>query len=106
MFTSKGLGPYGVERGVLQGGAADSRSKMRPDMMTVEMTAAEQQQYLRHDDDSKFRLKPLSSVMSNGSEEDIALIQNMRKSCKKREDSMKHWRKLSRTMDTMLPHCL
>ncbi len=47
-------------------------------MMTVEMTAAEQQQYLRHDDDSKFRLTPLS-VMSNGSEEDIALIQNRRK---------------------------
>ncbi len=58
MFTSKGLGPYGGE-GFLAGGAADTqskRSKMRPDMMLVEMTTAEQHQYLRHDDNSGSRL--------------------------------------------------
>ena len=36
-------------RGFVQRGAADTWSKMRPDMMIVEMTKAEQQQYLRHD---------------------------------------------------------
>jgi len=48
-LQARGLDPM-VERGFLQGGAADTRSKMRPDMMIVEMTTAEQQQYLRHDD--------------------------------------------------------
>ncbi len=33
--------------------------------------------------------------------EDIALMQDMRKSCKRRKHSMKHGRELSRTMDTM-----
>ena len=35
--------------------------------------------------------------------EDIALIQDMRKSCKRREQSIKHSRKLSRIMVTTLP---
>jgi len=35
--------------------------------------------------------------------EDIALIQVMRKNCKKSKHSMKHWRKVLRTMDTTLP---
>ncbi len=39
MFTSKGSDPT-VGRGFLRRGAADTRSKMRPDMMIVEMTAA------------------------------------------------------------------
>ncbi len=39
-LQAKGLDPM-VERGVLQGGAADIRSKMRPDMMIVEMIAAD-----------------------------------------------------------------
>ena len=43
---ARGLDPM-VERGFLQRGAADTRSKMRPDMMIVEMTTAEQQQYMR-----------------------------------------------------------
>ena len=38
---NRGVDP-GVERGLLQRGEADSRSKMRPDMIIVEMTAAEQ----------------------------------------------------------------
>ncbi len=42
-LQARGLDPT-VERGFLQGGAADTRSKMRPDMMIVEMTTAEQQQ--------------------------------------------------------------
>ncbi|DBB14316.1 TPA: hypothetical protein ACH3X3_001250 [Trebouxia sp. C0006] len=46
-----------------QGGAADTRSKMRPDMMIVEMTTAGQQQYLRHDDNSGSRLTPLTPKM-------------------------------------------
>ena len=37
-----------VKRGFLQSGAADTQSKMRPDMTIVETTA--KQQYLRHDD--------------------------------------------------------
>ena len=45
-LQARGLDPM-VERGLLQGGAADTRSKMRPDMMVVAMTAAEQQRYLQ-----------------------------------------------------------
>ena len=41
-LQARGLDPM-VERGFLQGGAADSRSKLRPDMMIVKMTTAEQQ---------------------------------------------------------------
>ncbi len=55
-----------VERGFLQREAADMRSKMRPDMMIVEMKMAEQQQYLRHDDNSESRLRPLTPVMRYG----------------------------------------
>ena len=64
VYTSKGLGPSRtVERGFLQRGAADTRSKIRPDMMRVEMTTAKQQQYLRHDDDSGSRLTSLTPVI-------------------------------------------
>ena len=58
----QGLGPY-VERNFLQRGVADTRGKMRPDMMRSEMTMAEQQQYLRHDDNSGSRLTALTPVM-------------------------------------------
>ena len=64
-LQARGLDPA-VERGFLQGGAAATRSKMRPDMMIVEMTTTEQQQYLRHDDNSGSRLPPLIPVMPNG----------------------------------------
>ncbi len=73
MFTSKGLGPYGGE-GFLAGGAADTRSKMRPDMMIVEMTTAEQQQYLRHDDNSGSRLTPLTPMMPYGNPRSIKIV--------------------------------
>ena len=63
-----------VERGFLQGGA-DTRSKMRPDMMIVEMTAAEQQRYLQHDDNSGSRLTPLTPVMPNGNPRSIKIVQ-------------------------------
>ena len=93
-LQARGLDPT-VERGFLQRGAADTRSKMRPDMMTVKMTTAEQQQYLRHDDNSGCRRTPLTPLMPNGNprsikslKEDIALIQDMRKSCKKREHNI------------------
>ena len=75
-LQARGLDPT-VERGFLQGGAADTRSKMRPDMMIVEMTTAEQQQYLRHDDNSGSRLTPLTPLMPNG---------NPRRKEKKRKD--------------------
>jgi len=59
----------------LRRGAADTRSKMRPDMMIVEMTAAEQQQYLRHDDNSGSRLTPLTPVMPNGNPRSIRIAE-------------------------------
>ena len=60
----RGLDPM-VERGFLQGGAADTRSKMRPDMMIVELTTVEQQQSLHHDGNSGSRLTPLTPVVPN-----------------------------------------
>ena len=63
-----------VERGFLQGGAADKQSKMRPDMMIVEMTT-EQQQYLRHDDKSGSRLTPLTPMMPNGNPRSIKIVE-------------------------------
>jgi len=71
-LQARGLDPT-VERGFLQGGAADTRSKMSPDMMTVEMTTAEQQQYLHHDDNSGSRLIPLTPVMPNGNPRSIKI---------------------------------
>ena len=71
-LQARGLNPT-VGRGFLQRGAANTRSKMRPDMMIVEMTAAEQQQYLRSDDNSGSRLTPLTPVMPNGSPRSIKI---------------------------------
>ncbi len=48
---------------------------MRLDMMIVEMTAAEQQQYLGHDDNSASRLTPLTPVMPNGNPRSIKIVQ-------------------------------
>ncbi len=73
-LQARGLDPT-VERGFLQRGAADTRSKMRPDMMTVAMTTAEQQQYLRHDDNSGSRLTPLTPVMPNGNPKSIKIVE-------------------------------
>ena len=64
-----------MERGFLQGGAADTWSKMRPDMMIVEMTTGEQQQYLRHDDNSGSRLTPLTPLMPNGNPRSIKIVE-------------------------------
>ncbi|DBA84323.1 hypothetical protein WJX79_000434 [Trebouxia sp. C0005] len=61
-----------VERGFLQGGAADTQSEMTPDMMIVEMTAGEQQRYLHHDDNSGPRLTP---VMPNGNPRSIKIVE-------------------------------
>ena len=71
--TERGLDPLAVGGG--GGGAADTQSKMRPDMMTVEMTGAEQQRYLRHDDNSGSRLTPLTPVMPNGSARSIKIVE-------------------------------
>ena len=59
----------------MQGGAADTRTKMRPDMMIVEMTTAEQQQYLRHDDNSGSRMTPLTPMMLNGNPRSIKIVE-------------------------------
>ncbi len=73
-LQARGLDPT-VVKGLLRRGAADTRSKMRPDMMIVEMTAAEQQQYLRHDDNSGSRLTPLTPVMPNGNPRSIRIAE-------------------------------
>jgi len=39
------------------------------------MTAAEQQQYLGHDDNSASRLTPLTPVMPNGNPRSIKIVQ-------------------------------
>ncbi len=72
-LQARGLDPT-VERGFLQRGAADTQSKMRPVMMIAEMTTAEQQQYLHHDDDSGFRLTPLTPMMPNGNPRSIKIV--------------------------------
>ena len=70
-----------MERGFLQGGATHTRSKMRPtldvapDMVIVEMTTAEQHQYLRHDDNSGSRLTPLTPMMPNGNPRSIKIVE-------------------------------
>jgi len=70
-LQARGLDPI-VERGFLQGGAADTRGEMTPDMMIVEMTAGEQQRYLHHDDNSGSRLTP---VMPNGNPRSIKIVE-------------------------------
>jgi len=98
-LQARGLDPT-VERGFLQGGAADTRSKMRPDMMIVEMTTAEQQQYLRHDDNSGSRLTPLTPKMPSGNPRSIKIVEGGYCSDTQYEEklqekhSIKHWRKL------------
>ena len=72
-LQARGLDPM-VERGFLQGGAADTRSKTRLDMMIVEMTAAEQQRYLHHDDNSGSICR-LTPVMPNGNPRSIKIVE-------------------------------
>lgn len=74
MFASKGLGPY-VERRFLQRGMADTRGKMRPDMMRLEMTTAEQQQFLRHDGNSGSRLTALTPVMPDENPRSVKIME-------------------------------
>ncbi len=62
MFTSKGLAPYGGE-GFLAGWSSRYTEQ---DEMIVEMTTAEQQQYLHHDDNSGSRLTPMTRVFFYG----------------------------------------
>ena len=64
-----------VGRGFLHREGADTRSKMRPDMMIVEMTTAEQQHYLRHDDNSGSRLAALSPMMPDGNARSIKIVE-------------------------------
>ncbi len=59
----------------MQSGAADTQSKMRPDMLIVEVTMAEQQQYLRHVDNSGSSLTALTPVMPKGSPRSIKTVE-------------------------------
>ena len=48
---------------------------MRPDMMTVEITMAEQQQYLRHDDHCGSNLTALIPMMHDGNTSSIKIVE-------------------------------
>ncbi len=72
-LQARGLDPT-VEN-FLQGRAANTRSKMRQDMMIVEMTSAKQQRYSHHDDNSGSRLTPLTPVMPNGNPRSIKVVE-------------------------------
>ena len=100
-LQARGLDPT-AERGFLQGGAADTWSKMRPDMMIVE-----QQQYLRPDDNSGSRLTPLTPVMPNGNPRSIEIMEGGDCSDTRYEEKpqemgsqhkalLQYWKKLSR----------
>lgn len=64
-MQSRGLVPQ-TGRVVLQRGLAETRSKMRPDLMVVEMTASEQRTYLQHDDTTGATLRTLTAHLPNG----------------------------------------
>lgn len=64
LLHNKGLRPA-VKKVSCKRGLADMRSKMRPDMMLVEMTMTEQQQYFRHDDHSDSGVTALAPVIPN-----------------------------------------
>ena len=48
---------------------------MRPDMMIVEMTAAEQQQYMRYGNNSGSRQTPLTPMMPSGNSRSIKIVE-------------------------------
>ena len=73
-LQARGFDPT-VERGFLQGGAADTRSKIRPVMMIEEMTTAKQQNNQRHDDNSGSRLTPLTPMIPNGNPRSIKIVE-------------------------------
>ena len=59
----------------MQKGVPDTRSKMRPGMMIVEMTMTEQQQYLRHNDKFGSRLTALTPVMPDGNPRSMKIVE-------------------------------
>ena len=73
-IQSRGLDPQ-AGRGLLQRRVADCRNKMRPDLMIVEMTTAEQRICLLHNDVSGEDLQALSSRMPNGSARRIWIVE-------------------------------
>lgn len=64
-LNNRGLDPT-VERGISQREEEDSRNKMRPGMMVVKMTAAEQQLYTQLDDSNGAILPTLPALMQHG----------------------------------------
>jgi len=72
-LQSRGLDPQ-VDRGFLQRGQADS-SKVRQDMMIVEMTASEQQMYLPFDDTTEATLPTPPALMQNGKARRIWMVE-------------------------------
>ena len=85
---NRGADP-GVERGLLQRGEADSRSKMRPDMMIVQMTAAEQQTYIPHDDTTGTAMPTLTARLHNGRARRIWIVEDGYCSDTRYEDKLK-----------------
>ena len=85
---NRGTDP-GVERGLLQRGEADSRSKMRPNMMIVEMTAAEQQIYTPHDDTTGTAMPTLTACLQNGRARRIWVVEGGYCSDTRYEDKLK-----------------
>ncbi len=66
-LQDKGIDPvvHHVGRGLLQRRGPDARSKMRPDMMMVEMTTAEQRRDLPYDDRTGHRLATPHAMWQN-----------------------------------------
>ena len=98
---NRGADP-GVERGLLQGGEADSRSKMRPDMMIVEMTAAEQQIYVPHDDTTGTAMPTLTARLHNGRARRIWIVEGGYCSDTRYEDKLKEKEGQYQAMQTAL----
>ena len=87
-LQNRGLEPQ-VERGFLQRGEVDSRSKMRPDMMIVEMTASEQQTYIPFDDTTGATLPTLSAIKQDGKARRIWIVEGGYCSDTRYEDKLK-----------------
>lgn len=78
-----------VGRDFLHRGVADSRSKMRPDIMIVEMTAAEQQTYIPFGDMTGATLPTLPALMQNGKARRIWIVEGGYCSDTQYEDKLK-----------------
>ena len=97
-------------RGLLQRRATDCRSKMRPDLVMIEMTTAEQRTYLSHNNVSGLDLQAAPSHMPNGSarriwivEADTAQTPDTQTSFRRKKPSTKPYKLHCKDMATTLP---